>query len=56
MKDPRNNPDKWLRPNEPFTQEEKDLALARLISRECGAGRKRELDAAVAEYEWSTGR
>lgn len=56
MKDPRNNPDKYLRPDEPFTQAELDMAAYRLVQREAKAGRRAQLDKAIAEYEWSIGR
>jgi hypothetical protein len=56
MKDPRNNPNKYLRPDEPASQEEIIDAIQRLLEREVRAGRKVELDKAITEYEWMTGR
>jgi hypothetical protein len=56
MKDPRNNTDKYLRPDEPFTQEELTDALNRLLFREAEAGRRAELNRAIADYEYATGR
>lgn len=56
MKDPRNNKNKWLRPDEPFSIEELMAAHERLLFREAMAGREAELQKAIDEYMWSTGR